>query len=136
MPNEESKNIRNIFIAVMLTGLFIFLIGVTLSVKFLVLDRHGKESTYAIITNITRNSTSVRYTVNDRTYNKTYSVYSSSYYKGKKVKVYYNKSYPRKSYIASIRYVILVVPGIGILTMGISCIGFIYIFMKYYSKYY
>ena len=61
MPNEESKNIRNIFIAVMLTGLFIFLIGVTLSVKFLVLDRHGKESTYAIITNITRNSTSVRY---------------------------------------------------------------------------
>ena len=135
MPQEESKTERNVFIALMCAGLLILIIGAALSVKMLILDKMNKESTTATITGITNNSTSVEYTVKNKIYRRTYTVYNSSYRVGNKVKIYYNKVMPTKSYIASMQYLILIVPGIGILFLGISGIGFMHIYVKYYKKY-
>lgn len=133
MPNEDSKIIRNVFIIIMIVGLVVFLIGVALSVKMLIVDRMNKETTTATITKITNNSTSVEYSVKNKIYRRTYTVYSSSYREGKEVKIYYSKSNPSKSFIAAMQYLILIVPGMGIILMGISGIGFIYIYLKYYK---
>ena len=133
MPNEESKTIKNIFVIFMIVGLTVFFIGLALSVKMIFLDKMGKEKTTAKIVNITNSSTTVVYTVNNLNFTKTDSVYSSSYYIGKEVKVYYNKVNPNKSYIANMQYIILVVPLIGIVFLGISGIGLIYIYFKYYK---
>ena len=135
MPQEDSKTIRNVFIIIMIVGLVVFLIGAALSVKMLIVDRMNKETTTATITKITNNSTSVEYSVKNRIYRRTYSVYNSSYREGKEVKIYYSKSNPSKSFIAAMQYLILIVPGMGIILMGISGIGFMYIYMKYYKKY-
>ena len=133
MPNEDSKIIRNVFIIIMIVGLVVFLIGVALSVKMLIVDRMNKETTTATITKITNNSTSVEYSVKNKIYRRTYTVYNSSYREGKEVKIYYSKSNPSKSFIAAMQYLILIVPGMGIILMGISGIGFIYIYLKYYK---
>lgn len=135
MPNEDSKIIRNVFIIIMIVGLVVFLIGAALSVKMLIVDRMNKETTTATITKITNNSTSVEYSVKNKIYRRTYTVYNSSYREGKEVKIYYSKSNPSKSFIAAMQYLILIVPGMGVILMGISGIGFIYIYMKYYKKY-
>jgi hypothetical protein len=129
---EEQKKLRNVFIALMLVGLFIFLVGSVISVKFIILDRLHKEKTYATITDISNNSTKVTYEVKGKIYNKRYSVYNSSYYEGKKVKIYYDKLNPGKSFIMSMRYLTLIVPGIGFIFLGISGIGLLYIYYKYY----
>lgn len=135
MPNEDSKIMRNVFIIIMIVGLVVFLIGAALSVKMLIVDRMNKETTTATITKITNNSTSVEYSVKNKIYRRTYTVYNSSYREGKEVKIYYSISNPSKSFIAAMQYLILIVPGMGIILMGISGIGFIYIYMKYYKKY-
>lgn len=133
MPHEESKKIRNVFIALMIVGLVIFLIGAAISVKMLIFDKIGKEKTSATITKITNNSTSVEYSVKNKIYRRTYTVFNSTYREGNQVKIYYDKTNPSKSFIAAMQYLILIVPGIGILFMGISGIGFIYIYTKYYK---
>lgn len=128
---EEAKPIRNVLLIFMLVG-FIFLIaGSAICFKILVIDRRSSVPVTGYITDVRNNSTSVEYTVNGRKYNKTYSVYNSTYYVGKKIKVRYNKNNPNKSYLPSIGYILLIIPGLGILFLGISGIGFMYIYTKY-----
>lgn len=133
MPHDECKFERRFFIIFAIFGLIVLIIGAALSTKMLIFDRIGKETTYARITNITNSSTSVEYTVKNKIYRRTYTVYNSSYYVGKEVKIRYNKVNPNKSYIASMQYLILIVPFIGLVFMGIGGIGLIHIYMKYYK---
>lgn len=136
MPNEESKITRNVFMVIMLVGLVVFLLGVALSVKMLYFDKVNKGHTNGVITNITNSSTTVEYVVNNKVYKRTYTVYSSTYKIGKKIKIYYSKVNPSKSFISNMHLLILIVPALGIVLMGVSGIGFMYIYMKYYKKYY
>jgi len=127
----ENEKFRNIFIGIMLFGLFVFIVGLAFSFKVIYWDVRGKESTKATITSINNNSTTCEYIVNGKKYAKKYFVNSSTYYVGKKIKIYYNPIRPQKSSIALMRYFILIVPFIGILILGISGIGLIIYYMKY-----
>ena len=120
------KNIEKptlIFLIVSLVGLLIFLVGVILSVKFIFIDVKGKETIKGTIVDLSGERTTVEYKVYGRVYKKTYSVYSSSYYIGKEVNIYYDKDHPNKSSIAGMKYLILIVPGIGLLMTGIGGLG-------------
>ena len=100
MVVEDAKKAVKLFSVFMIIGLVIFIIGVSLSIKFIFFYPANRVKTEATITAITGNSTAVIYEANGRIYNKSYSVYSSTYYVGKKVKVLYNKSHPNKSIIS------------------------------------
>lgn len=127
----ENEKLRNIFIGIMLFGLIIFILGIVMSFKVIYWDVRSKESTSAVITDIGQGYTTFNYKVNGRTYIKKASVNSSTYYVGKKIKVYYKPSRPQKVSIASLRYLILMMPGIGIIFLGISGMGLLYYFFKY-----
>lgn len=128
---ESNKTLK--FLVIFLSASFIiFLIGVALAIYFIFLMPMNKEKTYGTVKNITNNSTTIIYSANGKTYNKKYSVYSSSYYVGKKVKIYYNKQKPFNSFISSFRYLSLIGPGIGIIFMGVSGI----LCMVFYKKEY
>ena len=114
---EQSKKLKVLSI-ILLSSFIIFLIGVAVSIYFIFILPMNKGKTDATITKITNNSTTVIY--NGRRYEKRYSVYSSSYYVGKKIKIYYNKQKPFDSSIANMRFISLVGPGIGIIFLGIS----------------
>ena len=123
---EQSKELKVLSI-ILLSSFIIFLIGVAVSIYFIFLLPMNKGKTDATITKITNNSTTVIYNANGRRYEKRYSAYSSSYYVGKKIKIYYNKQKPFDSSIANMRFISLVAPGIGIIFLGISgvfCLAF------------
>ena len=113
----EKEKLVKIFLII---GLCILIIGLLISVKMIFLDRINKESTYGTITDISSNSTTVQYVVSQRKYRKTYSVYSSTYSVGKKIKIYYDKVRPNDSFIARMRYLILIVPGLGLI-FSLAC---------------
>lgn len=129
---DNAKTVRTIFTVLMCISLFIFLLGLVLSIKFIFIDVIHKESTYGIIKDISNNSTLVEYKANNTTYEKRFSVYNSTYFIGKRIKIYYDKISPRKSLIASMRYMILILPGIAFIFLGVSGVGLIYVYMKYY----
>lgn len=125
---DQNKTVKMLAVFLVVST-FIFFLGVALSVYFIFVLPMHKEKTTAIITNITNNSTSVKYEANGRIYEKTYTAYSSNYYVGKKIKIYYNKRKPYSSFISSFRYLSLIGPGIGIILMGVTGI-FCLVFYK------
>ncbi len=111
-------------------GLFVFIIGLIFSVKTIFLDVRGKESTYAEIISLDGESTTVRYIAGGREYTKRFNAYSSTYYVGKEIKIFYSKAHPQKSFIANIRYLILIAPGMGLIITGVGGIGLFVSYMK------
>ena len=128
--NPESNKELKILAGFLIGSFVIFLIGVALAIYFIFLMPMNKEKTVATITKIDNNSTTVVYNAEGRIYNKRYSAYSSNYYVGKKIKIYYNKQKPYDSHISSFRYLSLIGPGIGIIFMGITGI----LCMIFYKK--
>lgn len=111
-------------------GLLIFLIGSFYSVKVIFFDIKGKTKTYGEIINITDSSTTVKYSAYGRSYKKVFNVYSSTYYEGKNIKIYYDKDHPQKAMIANMRYLVLIAPGMGILITGLFGVGLLFIYIK------
>ena len=134
MPIDEGKISKNVFLVLLVVGLLLLIIGIAFSLKMLIFDKAGKNTTYATITELQDSSTTVKYTVNNKTYIKRYNSYSSSFYIGKKIKIYYNKVNPYKSYIANLQYLILILPGIGLLLFSASGIGLLHTYYKYYKS--
>ena len=134
MPIDEGKISKNVFLVLLVVGLLLLIIGIAFSLKMLIFDKAGKNTTYATITELKDSSTTVKYTVNNKTYIKRYNSYSSSFYIGKKIKIYYNKVNPYKSYIANLQYLILILPGIGLLLFSASGIGLLHTYYKYYKS--
>ena len=130
MPIDEGKTSKNVFLVLLVVGLVLLIIGIAFSLKMLIFDKAGKNTTYATITELKDSSTTVKYTVNNKTYIKRYNSYSSSFYIGKKIKIYYNKVNPYKSYIANLQYLILILPGIGLLLFSASGIGLLHTYYK------
>ena len=120
MMNPENKKELKILSIFLLSSFVIFLIGIALAVYFIFLAPMNKGKAEGVIKDITNNSTTIVYSANNRTYEKRFSAYSSTYYVGKKVKLYYNKQKPFNSSIAGMRYLSLIAPGIGIILLGVS----------------
>lgn len=114
----------------MLCSLVVFIVGLVLAIRFVVIAPINKGKTTATILEA-RNYTKVKYVVNGKTYIKTYSFYSSTYYDGKTIKIYYDKSNPSDSFVANMRFLWLIGPGVGIILLGTSGI----ILWEYYVKY-
>ena len=131
--NQDSSRELKFLAAFLLISVFIFIAGLIISIYFIFINPMNKEKTTATITNITNNTTTVKYEVNGRLYEKRYSSYSSTYYVGKKIKIYYNKRKPIDSSIASFRFLSLIAPGIGIIFIGVSGILCIVFYKKEYS---
>ncbi|MBR5662383.1 MAG: DUF3592 domain-containing protein [Bacilli bacterium] len=126
---EQSKELK--ILSGLLIGSFVlFLIGVAIAIYFIFLMPMNKEKTTATITKIENSSTTVVYTAEGRTYEKRFNAYSSNYYVGKKIKIYYNKQKPFDSHISSLRFLSLIAPGIGIIFMGVVGI----LCMVFYKK--
>ena len=134
MELYENSKLRNIFIGGAILGLLIFVIGLALSFKIIYIDIKDKKSSYGIITNINHSTTRIAYNVNNKQYEKVFNFTSSTYYVGKKVKVYYDPIHVGDVKIASMRYLILIMPGFGILFTGIAGVGLIYVYIKTYGK--
>ena len=115
--NDKFKLILGIIAAF---GLLVLVIGIILSVKVIFLDVKNKEVTYGTITSMYDGTTVVEYKAGDGTYTKRFSAYSSNYYVGKKLKLYYKKGNERNASLAGLRYLILIMPGFGIIITGIS----------------
>ena len=118
--NQESNKELKVLATLLAASFIIFLIGVAISIYFIFLSPMNKEKTYGTITNITNSTTTIKYSAEGRIYNKRFNAYSSSYYVGKKVKLYYNKQKPFNSSISSFRFLSLIGPGIGIIFMGVT----------------
>lgn len=129
----EVDKVQKVSIIISIVGLVIFFIGVFISIKFIFLDVYRKEKTYAIITNMPEGKIDIEYEVNDRVYKKRLNMTSSTYYMGKKIKIYYDKNNPRKIVVASARYLSLIAPFVGILITGSGGIGLIYVYLKKYK---
>lgn len=132
MITEDAKTHMKPFLVLMIIGVLIFIVGVAISINYIFIYPKNKGKVEAVITDISHDTTTVNYEVNGRIYKKVYSVYSSNYYVGKKVNVLYNKAHPQKSMISSFRYLSLIGPGIGIVFLGVSGIGLLFIYQKYY----
>ena len=131
--NPDANNAVKALSILLIISVIIFLIGSAIAIYFIFVSPVNKGKTKAIITDITNNSTKVSYVVNGKKYNKTYTAYSSTYYVGKTIKIYYNKINPYKSFIANMRYLSLIGPGIGIIMLGVSGIGCMITYSKYYK---
>ena len=131
--NIEKSDLTCLLV-LLVVGLLLLIIGIAFSLKMLIFDKAGKNTTYATITELKDSSTTVKYTVNNKAYIKRYNSYSSSFYIGKKIKIYYNKVNPYKSYIANLQYLILILPGIGLLFFSASGIGLLHTYYKYYKS--
>ena len=133
MLTDELKKVRNVFTIFAVLGFIFFVVGIILSVKFIIIDVKDKDKTYAQIIDISNRSILVKYEVNHKEYKKVFSVYSSNYYVGKKIKIYYDKRMPTKANISSFRYMSLIGPAMGIIFMGIGGVGYIYLYTKMYK---
>ena len=126
----DNDKLKKIFIVFSCVGLLLFLIGAIISVKTIFFDVKGKETTYAEVIDLGEDYTVAKYKVNGKEYERRYSAYSSTYYKGKKIKIYYDKNHPQKSFIANLRYLVLIAPGMGILFTGVGGIGLLVCYFK------
>jgi len=122
---------RLIIVAIFaVVGLLTFIVGGFFAVKIIFFDIKNKGKVNGVITSLTNNSTTVSYVVNEKEYRKNFSVYSSTYYVGKKVKLYYDINHPNKANLSGMRYLSLIAPGIGILMTGISGVILIFFYMN------
>ena len=132
---KKRDHLRSIFLLTTILGIIVTAIGVILSFKFIYLDIKDKKSVKAEVISQSGMNINVRYEINNKLYKNKLFVFTKKFINGEKVKVYYNPTNPYKAQFSSTRYYSLLVPVIGLIIQGISGIGFIYIYMKYYNKY-
>ena len=133
MFDSNVKGVVRVISIAMVISFIIFIIGASLASYYIFIDPISKGKVTATIVEID-DKTKVTYNVDGREYEKTYNVYSSTYYVGKKIKVYYEKYNPHRSKIANMRYLWLIAPGIGVLLLGITGVALLIVYMKYYIK--
>ena len=75
-----------------------------------------------------RYNTYVKYDVDGIEYNSKVNSYSSSFYEGKEISVYYNKSNPSEVYAKGFEFFVIMFPAFGIIFSAIGGIG---LFVRY-----
>lgn len=80
-------------------------------------------STYKSTNNNIRHEVYVSYTVEDKEYESKLNSYSSSFYEGKEIDIYYDEENPEKIGVKSLDLIFLMFPGFGILFLVIGGTG-------------
>lgn len=96
-----------------------------------VFDYTNKIETTGIITRISLSGSSendsnkvyVSYVAEGNEYESTLSGYSSSFYEGKEIKIYYDKDNPNKIGMKSLDLLFLIFPGLGLISLIIGVTG-------------
>ena len=114
-------------------GLIFVIIGSIICLN--TFNYNDKIDTTGTITHITSNESYdnentnydvyVKYTVNDREYESRLNGYSSNFYEGKKIKIYYDKNNPNLIGVKSLDLLFLIFPGIGLIFFIIGATGLI-----------
>lgn len=119
-------------------GMIFVVIGIFISLY--VFNYENKIDTTGVITEINtyrgrdnekKYDVQVAYEVKGKEYESSLNVYSSSFYEGKEIDIYYDKNNPNKIGVKSLDFVFLIFPGIGIIFALIGGIGLI---VKYNKK--
>lgn len=114
-------------------GLIFIVVGIVIGANYFNLKDKGE--TIATITDISTYRGSggsrqydvmVKYKVDGKTYASLLNSYSSNFYNGKEIEIYYDKEYPNKILLKSSNVLILVFPGIGLVFSIIGTIGITY----------
>ena len=127
---KENKTENLLWIIFTIIGIMFVVIGLVIVGN--VFNYENKESTVGIITGIsTHRGTNdnvdyrvyVSYNVDGRTYESELNGYSSSFYKGKEINIYYDKSNPTKIGMRSFDLLLLMFPGFGLIFFAIGGTG-------------
>lgn len=111
-------------------GIIIIIVGVI--VKNTIYNYDNKIETTGIITEISYHrdiddnreyDVYVSYTVEGKKYETKLNGYSSNFYEGKEIKIYYDKDNPNKIGMKSLELLFLIFPGIGTIFLIIGVIG-------------
>ena len=130
-PNKVENLIWIIFTSI---GAIFILIGIILGVN--ILNYENKIDTKGIITNITsyrdfdgdiNHEVYVTYNVDEKEYKSRLSSYSSNFYEGKEIEIYYDKDNPNEIGIKSLDLLFLIFPGVGLIFVILGGTG---IFVK------
>lgn len=127
-----------VWIIFTIIGAIFFIVGVGICLN--VLNKEDKVETVGVITEMApyrsgNSDTSyhvwVAYQVEGKEYESKLNGYSSDFYKGKEIEIYYEKNNPSKIGVKSLDLLVLIFPGMGFLFMTIGGIG---IFVKLNKK--
>lgn len=119
-------------------GLFIVILGLILF--FTVFNIPNKVETKGIITKIyTSNDRNgnhshdvyISYNVNGKEYESRINGYSSTFYEGKELNIYYDQKNPHKIGVKSLDLLFLIFPGIGAIFLIIGGVGILIIIKKH-----
>ena len=127
---KENKTENLLWIIFTIIGEIFVVIGLIIVGN--VFNYENKESTVGIITEIStyrgnnddRNyRVYVSYNVDGRTYESELNGYSSSFYEGKEINIYYDKNNPNKIGMKSLDMLFLMFPGFGLIFFAIGGTG-------------
>lgn len=118
-----NKKINRLYIAFLIIGIIITSIGLYTSIKML--DNSNKEDTIGTITSIVSTSSDnpdvyVTYNVDGKRYTSVMRGYSSTFYEGKKIDIYYMKNDPNIIGNKKLELLILLLPFIGLIFLLIG----------------
>lgn len=121
-----NKKINRLYIAFLIIGIIITSIGLYTSIKML--DNSNKEDTIGTITSIVSTSSDnpdvyVTYNVDGKRYTSVMRGYSSTFYEGKKIDIYYMKNDPNIIGNKKLELLILLLPFIGLIFLLIGGIN-------------
>jgi len=102
---QQMKNIKDYLVTILFlsVGTLFLIIGIFMSSGIFLIDEQDRVYTNAIITHIDTNHDSdgdtdhdvyIKYSANGKEYESQLNLYSSSYYEGKEIEVYYDKNDP------------------------------------------
>ena len=121
-----------------LFGIIFIIIGIFLCVD--VLNYENKEETIGVIEQISFHNENdgnttydiyVSYTIDQKDYQSVMHNYSSDFYEGKKITIYYDKDNPEMIGIKSLDLLVLIFPGLGLIFFSIGGIG---LYRKFHRK--
>lgn len=130
MQTNKVENL--IWIIFTVIGIILILIGVFVGINIFKYD--NKENTIGTITNISSHIDNdgdrnyevyVTYNVDGKKYESKLNGYSSSFYEGKEIEIYYDKDNPSEIGVKSLDLVFLIFPGIGLIFFIIGGTGII-----------
>lgn len=128
----KSKNLINLIWTVFFSfGLIFTIIGIIICM--ITFNYENKVDTVGTITDIsiyrgnrnTKHQTLVKYSVDDKEYESMLNSYSSSFYVGKEIDIYYDRDNPNKIGVKTLDYVFLIFPSIGSIFVIIGGTGLI-----------
>ena len=122
---KESKLDNLVWMIFLIAGLIFAIIGIVICVNMLYTQ--GKVKTIGVIEEAYSREhssyTLVSFEVNGEKITARVNGYSSGFYKGKEIEIYYNEQNPNEISIPSLDLLFLIFPGIGVLFAGIGGTG-------------